>query len=182
MPPRELDLPGLLLLQPSHFEDARGSFTKTFHAPSLAEERLAFDLREEFITVSHRNVLRGMHFQVPPAAHRKLVTCVRGAVLDVLLDLRPGPHYGRSTALELTASNRYLLWIPKGIAHGFLALEDHSTLVYKTDHAYAPEHDKGIAWNSFGFPWPVEQPILSERDRNHPPLPDTPETDWKGCD
>ena len=169
---RPLDLPGLYLIQPAHFEDERGSFTKTFHAPSLTDQDLTLDLQEEFITVSHRHVLRGMHFQVPPAAHRKTVTCIRGAVLDVLLDLRPGPTYGQSTSLQLTESNRYLLWIPIGIAHGFLALEDHSTLIYKTDHAYSPQHDQGIHWNSFEFDWKTTQPILSNRDQQHPQLKD----------
>jgi len=167
---RPLDLPGLLLIQPAHFKDDRGSFTKTFHAPSLWEQGIAFDLQEEFVTVSHRNVLRGMHFQVPPAAHTKIVTCLRGAVLDVLLDLRPGPDYGRTTSLQLTATNRYLLWIPVGIAHGFLSLDHHSTLLYKTDRAYAPEQDRGILWSSFGFDWGTPNPILSSRDQEHPPF------------
>lgn len=166
-----LPLPGAWAFAPPCHRDNRGAFVKTFHAPSHIAEGLHFELREEFYSVSHRGVLRGMHFQTPPYDHQKLVTCVAGRVLDVLLDLRHGSHaYGQACSLELDAKNPLAVWIPKGLAHGFLSLEDDSCVTYKTDREYAPDHDAGVRWDSFGFAWPLlEEPIVSPRDRRHPP-------------
>jgi dTDP-4-dehydrorhamnose 3,5-epimerase len=160
---------GLVLLQPRLFADHRGIFVKTFHEPLFRELGIAFQPREEFYSTSAKDVLRGMHFQLPPCAHAKLVYCPAGRVLDVALDLRRNSAtYGRAFARELSAANRELLFIPAGFAHGFLALADDALLVYKTDAVHSPAHDTGIAWNSFGFAWPVANPILSERDRKFP--------------
>src|SRR5204863_1808973 len=114
---------------------------------------------------SAKGVVRGMHFQVPPAAHAKLVYCAHGRVLDVVLDMRrQSPRFGQVFSRELDAAKSELLFIPAGLAHGFLSLEDDSLMVYKTDHVYAAEHDQGIAWDSFGFKWPLDQPpIMSDR-------------------
>lgn len=126
-------------------------------------------VREEFFSTSSKDVLRGMHFQTPPHAHQKLIYCITGRVLDVLLDLRrSSPTYGQSIALELSAANRHVLFVPVGFAHGFLSLEDHSCLVYKTDAVHAPQHDAGIRWDSFGFDWPADSPLISGRDLTHP--------------
>ena len=126
-------------------------------------------VREEFFSTSAKDVLRGMHFQIPPHAHQKLIYCVNGKVLDVLLDLRQcSPTYGRSISLELSAANRHVLYIPVGFAHGFLSMEDQSCLVYKTDAVHAPLHDAGIRWDSFGFAWPSDAPLISGRDLAHP--------------
>ncbi len=112
-----------------------------------------------------------MHFQLPPAAHAKLVYCIVGKVLDVVLDLRKdSATFGRSYAHELNGTNREMLFISAGFAHGFLALEDQATMVYQTSTVHSPAQDAGIAWNSFGFDWPVKNPILSERDKNVPAL------------
>ncbi len=121
-----------------------------------------------------KSALRGMHFQVPPAAHSKLVYCLSGRVLDVLLDIRrDSPRFGQSFSCELDATTRQLLFIPVGFAHGFLSLEDNSLMVYKTDAVHAPEQDKGVAWDSFGFKWPLDNPpIMSARDRQFPRWPD----------
>ena len=149
---------------------------KTFAASRLAERGLPFELREQFITRSHRGVLRGMHFQVPPCEHVKLVCCVGGAVHDVLLDLRPGPGYGRVASVELQADRPQLLYLPAGLAHGFVARSDEALMLYQTTHEHAPAHDRGIRWDSFGHDWGEAAPRLSERDRLHPPLAafDTP--------
>ena len=124
--------------------------------------------------MSGKNVLRGMHFQRPPAAHDKLVYCPVGKVLDVVLDLRPTAKGARSRCFshELSAQNREMLFIPAGCAHGFLALEDDSMMVYQTSTVHSPSHDAGVLWNSFGFDWPVKNPILSERDQKFPALCD----------
>jgi len=165
---------GLILLQPRLFADRRGAFVKTFQVENLRELGIEFTLREEFYSTSVKGVLRGMHFQVPPAAHAKLVYCARGRALDVVLDMRrTSPQFGKVFGRELSPENRELLFIPIGFAHGFLSLEDSSLMVYKTDRVHAPEQDKGIAWDSFGFKWPLDQqPIMSDRDRQFPRWPD----------
>jgi dTDP-4-dehydrorhamnose 3,5-epimerase len=165
------DFAGMFVLQPRIFTDRRGDFVKTFHAEIFRELGLNFAPREEFFSTSAKNVLRGMHFQLPPAAHAKLVYCLTGSVLDVVLDLRKSsPTFGRVFSRELSAVNRELLFIPAGLAHGFLSLTDHSLMVYQTDTIHSPAYDAGIAWNSFGFNWPVENPIMSERDEKFPAL------------
>jgi dTDP-4-dehydrorhamnose 3,5-epimerase len=166
-------LPGLQLIRPRIFRDERGSFVKTFHADQFRELGLDFEPREEFFSTSAKNVLRGMHFQLPPVAHAKLVYCIAGSVLDVVLDLRKNsPTFGRSCAQELSAANREMFFIPVGFAHGFLALEDGATMVYQTSTVHSPSHDAGVRWDSFGFDWPAKFPVLSERDKKFPALRD----------
>jgi dTDP-4-dehydrorhamnose 3,5-epimerase len=164
------ELPGLKLIRPKIFQDARGSFVKTFHADFFREHGIAFEPREEFFSTSAKDVLRGMHFQLPPVAHAKLVYCIAGRVLDVVLDLRKNsPTFGSSCARELNAASREMFFIPVGFAHGFLALGDGATMVYQTSTVHSPAHDAGVSWDSFGFDWPVKTPILSERDKIFPP-------------
>lgn len=158
-------LEGAVLLRPKGFQDSRGEFIKTFHKEYYKKLGLVFDLKEEFFSISERNVLRGMHFQVPPYDHNKVVYCVQGKVLDIIVDLRRNSKtYGQSCDIELSAQNRLILFIPKGFAHGFLSLEDGTIMVYKSDCVYAPDHDTGIHWNSFGFDWPCRNPVVSKRD------------------
>ena len=166
---REL-LPGARLVKLRQFSDARGSFVKTYARSVFDAEGADFDFREEFYSVSAKDVIRGMHFQTPPHDHVKLVYCPVGAVLDVLVDLRPGADYGRSASVVLDAAEPSLLLIPKGIAHGFKSLTDGSLMVYKTSTEHAPTNDAGIRWDSFGFDWEVDAPIVSNRDAVHPPL------------
>jgi len=169
------ELDGVRVIRPRIFEDGRGSFVKTFHAAAFREANLAFEPQEEFFSTSAKNVLRGMHFQVPPAAHAKLAYCIAGRALDVVLDLRKqSPTFGRSHARELNDKNREILFVPVGCAHGFLALEDGTTMVYQTSTVHAPAQDAGVRWDSFGFKWPVRDPILSDRDRKFPALADFP--------
>ncbi len=162
-------LAGLFVLQPRVFQDQRGSFVKTYHHGLFQEAGIAFEPKEEYFSVSAKDVVRGMHFQVPPMAHSKLVYCIAGRVLDVVLDLRrTSPTCGKVFPRELSAVSREMLFIPAGFAHGFLALEDQSVMVYQTSTVHSPAHDAGVLWNSFGFDWPVRQPILSERDQQFP--------------
>ncbi len=167
-------LPGVWLVRLKRLDDARGSFVKTY-AQSVFEAIPgvpAFDLREEFYSYSHRDVVRGMHFQLPPHDHVKLVYCANGSAHDVLLDLRRGPGYGRVAAVHLDAAEPALVVVPRGVAHGFRALEDHTLMVYKTSSEHAPQHDAGVHWASFGFDWGCAQPLLSARDALHPALAD----------
>lgn len=170
----ECPIPGVVLVKPVIYEDARGSFVKSYHRGRF-REALGVDPRfvEEFHTTSKKGVLRGMHFQVPPADHDKFVTCLAGAIWDVVLDLRAGsPSYGKSHGVELTGGNRLGIFIPAGVAHGFLTLHDQSLVLYRTTHAHAPECDTGVRWNSFGFDWGVENPITSEKDAKLPAMAD----------
>lgn len=160
-------LPGALLLQPDHLVDQRGGFVKTYNKEIWARLGIDFEMREEYFSTSHAGVIRGMHFQAPPHAHDKVVFCLNGAVQDVLLDLRPGKNFGRATATTLSADNRRILFVPAGIAHGFQALEENCLMVYKTSTVHAPESDQGIRWDSFGFDWANNSPIVSTRDRKH---------------
>jgi len=147
-------LPGVKVLRPFVFEDARGNFVKPFHEDQLAVHGIAIHVQEEFFSTSAAGVLRGMHFQTPPHAHQKLVYCITVSVIDVVLDLRKdSPTFGQSAGFELSAANRHIVHIPVGFAHGFCSIEDHSCLVYKTDAVHAPANDGGILWSSFGFPW-----------------------------
>ncbi len=156
------------------FRDARGLLVKTFQADSFAALGLADDFRESYFSVSAAGVLRGMHFQTPPADHAKLVALVRGRVLDVALCLRrQSPDYGRWAAIELTLDGScQAIYLPSGYAHGFLSLEDDTILQYLTTTVHAPTADCGIRWDSFGFVWPVASPCLSARDASLPPLAD----------
>lgn len=163
-------LPGAWLHKLNRFTDTRGSFVKTISRRPLQAAGLDFDFAEEFYSTSNKGVVRGLHFQLPPHDHVKLVYCAVGAVQDVLLDLRRGPGYGKAVAIELREDLPQLLVIPRGVAHGFRCLMDGSLMVYKTSTEHAPTHDAGIRWDSFGFDWGVAEATLSERDARHPTL------------
>jgi dTDP-4-dehydrorhamnose 3,5-epimerase len=170
---RPTDLPGCVELQLPRSADARGSFIKLFHRDAMASMGLGADFAEVFCTTSQRGVLRGLHLQMPPHAHAKLVVCLEGAVQDVALDLRrDSATYGRHAQLALTAEAGNALYLPVGCAHGFCVLSASATVLYLTSTTHAPESDVGIAWDSAGIAWSVTAPILSERDRHHPALAD----------
>jgi len=163
-------LPGAWMVTLKRFEDMRGAFVKTYASTLFGQHAAGFELREEFYSVSNKNVIRGMHFQLPPHDHVKLVYCPLGAVEDVMIDLRSGPGYGRVAKVLLSGNQPSLVFIPKGIAHGFRALMDGSLMVYKTSTEHAPNSDAGIRWDSFGHDWGLDQPIISDRDQRHPTL------------
>lgn len=161
------------VIQPRVFADARGSFVKTYHVEMLRAAGIDFQPQEEFFSISHKGVVRGMHFQVPPQAQSRLIYCPVGAVLDVLVDLRKASKtFGKVTARELNESNREMLFIPQGFAHGFTPLTNQCLMVYLASPVHSPAQDAGIAWDSIGFDWPVKSPILSDRDRSFPALKD----------
>ena len=163
-------LPGAWLLRLPHSADNRGRFVKTYSRSALARLGLNCELHEAFYSLSAKDVVRGMHFQRPPHEQVKLVHCAAGSVLDVLLDLRAGPGYGHVASAALQASTPALLFVPAGVAHGFRALEDGTLVLYQASTEHAPAHDGGVRWDSFGFDWGLDKPILSLRDQGHPPL------------
>ncbi|AWB33041.1 dTDP-4-dehydrorhamnose 3,5-epimerase [Orrella marina] len=166
-------LSGCFRVHPFISKDDRGAFVKTFHSMRFAELGLPTMWHEEYYSSSRKGVIRGMHFQTPPNDHEKLVYCIHGKVLDVVLDLRKeSATYGQCTSVELDSTYGHGLIIPKGMAHGFLALSDDALLAYKVTSVYAPSNDLGIRWDSFGFEWGIDKPVISERDHNHPMLKD----------
>jgi dTDP-4-dehydrorhamnose 3,5-epimerase len=164
-------IPGLRLLRPRIAADARGRFVKVMHAEFFAAHGMRPDFREQYYSVSTRGVLRGFHFQVPPMEHVKLVTCLSGRVMDVVVDLRRGsPQFGNHEIIDLSEEAGTILYIPVGCAHGFLTLSESATLFYDVSSVYAPEYDRGIRWDSARVAWPVADAIISPRDRSLPPL------------
>jgi dTDP-4-dehydrorhamnose 3,5-epimerase len=163
-----LPLSGAFLVAPERHQDSRGWFARTF----CQDEFAAHGLASSFVQCNAsfnamRGTLRGMHFQRPPHEEIKLVRCTRGAVLDVLLDLRPeSASFCRWHAIELTADNGLAVYIPAGMAHGFQTLADDSEVFYQMAEFYHPESAAGVRWDdpAFGIDWPIRPPILSERD------------------
>ncbi len=162
------------VIVPNVFEDKRGAFFESYSERAFADHGIAIRFVQDNHSVSKpAGVLRGMHFQLPPVAQTKLVRVVKGAVLDVLVDLRKdSPTYGQWEGHELSAENRKMLLVPKGFAHGFCTLTTDTEFLYKVDNPYSPEHDRGLPWNDpdLGIDWPVEDPIVSDKDRRHAPF------------
>ncbi len=170
-------IPGVLILEPRVFKDARGYFFESYNKRAFDEKVGKVDFVQDNESCSSRGVMRGLHFQRPPHAQAKLVRCVRGAVLDVAVDIRKGsPTYGEHVACLLTEENHRQFFIPRGFAHGFAVLSDTAVFQYKCDNYYAPEADGGISIvdPSLEIDWKIslEDAILSDKDRNHPLLAD----------
>lgn len=149
------------------FSDNRGTFTKTFIKEIFIKHGITETFAEEYYSVSKENVLRGLHFQLPPSEHSKIVFATSGRAFDVLLDLRVGsPTYGKHEHFDLSPQKGNMLYIPVGLAHGFYALEENTTLVYKVSSEYSKISDTGILWNSVNINWPNKSPVLSDRDKS----------------
>lgn len=156
---------GLYLIKPFQAEDERGNFVKTFHAGEFARHRLEYDFKESFYSESVKGAIRGMHFQRPPHDHAKLVFATKGQVLDVVLDIRKkSSTYQQFRTYQLDDVQKAMLYLPRGLAHGFCALSEEATLFYFTTSVHNKDSDTGIRYDSFGFDWPVKHPIVSERD------------------
>ena len=156
-------------------EDNRGRFVKTFHFEVFRQFGLDTNFMEEYYSISCRRVLRGLHFQVPPFDHCKLVYCVEGEVLEGIVDLRRGsPTFGKHFMVQLKASRANMLFMPSGIAHGFYVTSSRAIMMYKVTTVYSAEHDTGILWNSVNIPWPDVMPILSDRDQRFQPFSEFP--------
>lgn len=146
--------------------DDRGAFIKTYHQEAFESLGLNTIWPEEYYSVSRQGVLRGMHFQMPPFDHAKVVFCTEGQILDVALDLRrDSATYGQSTSIVLNSDEANMAYLVPGLAHGFYTLSKSATVFYKVATIYNPEADLGVRWNSFGFDWPNDSPILSRRDQ-----------------
>ena len=170
----ELSLPGVLLIEPKVFGDARGFFYETFNAARYAEAGIHLPFVQDNLSRSKKGTLRGLHFQ-EPHAQGKLVQVLAGAVWDVAVDVRRGsPSFGRWVGVELSAENRRQLWVPPGFAHGFCVLSDTADFLYKCTALYAPHTDRGVLWNDpdLGISWPVQEPLLSPKDAVLPRLKD----------
>jgi dTDP-4-dehydrorhamnose 3,5-epimerase len=162
------ELPGVLLLRPRVFEDARGFFLESYNLEKLRSHGIDTIFVQDNHSKSGRDTLRGLHYQLPPAGQVKLVRVVRGAIWDVAVDIRVGsPTFGRWVGAELSAENFRQLYIPSGFAHGFCVLSDEAEVLYKASYVYSPTHEQGILWSDpvLHISWPVAEPLLSERDR-----------------
>lgn len=169
---------GVLIIEPKVFDDARGYFLESFNAKEFTEKTgLSINFVQDNESMSSYGVMRGLHFQRPPFTQSKLVRCVKGAVLDVAVDIRKGsPTYGQHVAVELTENNHRQFFVPRGFAHGFAVLSDVAVFQYKCDNFYAPQADGGISIldESLGIDWkiPTDKALLSEKDTKHALLKD----------
>lgn len=164
-------LDGAYVIELEKKGDDRGFFARAFCCNEFTEQGLV----EKFVQVNNslsaqKGTLRGMHYQLAPKAETKLVRCIRGALYDVILDLRDGsPTFGKSFGAELSAENRRMMYVPKGFAHGFITLSDDAEAFYFVDEFYAPQQERGVRWDdpTFAIDWPIEPVVISDKDRNH---------------
>lgn len=172
----ETPLASSFLISPERRGDERGYFARTFCVEEFAAEGLPTAVQQCNVSFNRlKGTVRGMHFQRPPKAESKLVRCTRGAIFDVMVDLRPtSPTYCRWYGAELTAENGSALFVPEGFAHGFQTLEDESEVFYQMFAPYSPEHADGVRWDdpSFGIIWPLPVASIAERDRCYPLMKD----------
>jgi len=168
-----LALPEIILVQATRFGDDRGFFMETYKASAFAAGGISLPFVQDNLSHSARGVLRGIHYQKHPRAQGKLVSVLRGRILDVAVDIRRGsPTYGQWLSCELSAGDGAMLYVPVGFAHGFCALSDEADVLYKVTAEFDPELDRGILWNDpdVGVQWPFADPILSPKDAQLPPL------------
>jgi dTDP-4-dehydrorhamnose 3,5-epimerase len=179
------EIEDVLIIEPVVYGDERGYFVETFREDKL-EAFLGYkiDFCQDNESKSSRGVLRGLHYQLAPAAQTKLVRVIRGRVLDVAIDIREGsPTFGKHVAVELSSENKRQLLVPRGFAHGFVVLEDDTVFAYKVDNYYSPENDRGIAFDDpdIGIDWQIETSLLklSEKDTKQPSLKEADLFDYK---
>jgi dTDP-4-dehydrorhamnose 3,5-epimerase len=162
------------LIEPKVFRDKRGFFMESYNKKDLAEKGIPFDFIQDNHSLSQKSgTLRGLHYQLNPKPQTKLVRVTRGAIYDVIVDIRKGsPTYGKWQGFELTSDNKLQLLVPQGFAHGFLTLDENTEVQYKVDAFYNPKLDRGIIWNdqTLSIDWPIDYPILSEKDQSLPPV------------
>ena len=164
--------PGVLVIEPLVFSDARGWFMETYNDAKTPQISCGF-VQDNHSYSAHKGTLRGIHFQYPPMEQAKLVRCIRGAVMDYVVDLRPDSDaYRRWVSVALSADNKKQLFIPRGFGHAFVTLTDDAEVLYKADNYYSPEHDGAVLWSDpdIGIDWGDLDPIMSDKDRNAPLL------------
>ena len=172
---RQLEIPGVVLIERRSASDHRGVFMEVYKRSEFAAAGLPASFVQDNYSSSVHRVLRGLHYQKSPKAQGKLITVLQGTIFDAVVDLRPGSQtYGRWTSAILSSSNRHMLYVPEGLAHGFCVMSEIADVVYKTTAEYAPELEAGIRWNDpqIDIRWPVVHPILSHKDANLPLLED----------
>ncbi|MGA2115542.1 MAG: dTDP-4-dehydrorhamnose 3,5-epimerase family protein [Bryobacteraceae bacterium] len=161
----ETTIPGCLEIELPACLDPRGSFVKNFHESQFRAHGLETHFPEEFYSKSVAGVLRGLHFMAPPHDQIKVVTCLHGSVLDAVVDLRRGsPTFGKHVLIELSAGRSNMLYMERGMAHGFYVPSGEAILLYRVSSMYSSRHDEGIRWDSAGIPWPGRSPLVSPRD------------------
>lgn len=167
-------LKGVLLIEPTVFEDNRGFFMESYNREELRKHGVTMDWVQDNHSLStQQGVIRGLHYQLDPMMQTKLVRVTAGAIFDVVVDIRRGsPTFGQWETYELSVTNKLQLLVPRGFAHGFCTLLPNTEVQYKVDEVYSQEHDRGVAWNdpALSIPWPVTDPILSNKDTHHPVL------------
>ncbi len=174
------EIPEVKEIRPRRLQDPRGFFSEIFREEWLQQHGIDASFVQENHSLSvARGVVRGLHFQIPPAGQSKLIRVAAGAVLDIAVDIRRGsPSYGRHVAVMLSGAAGNQLFVPEGFAHGFCTLEPNTEITYKVSRYYAPEHDRGLLWNDpeLGIVWPVGkgEALLSEKDRQQPRLSELP--------
>lgn len=168
----KLPLEGAYLIETKSFEDHRGTFARTYCSKEFAEADIDFKVLQSNISYSkHKDTIRGMHYQTGRYAEKKLVKCIKGRILDVIIDLRrDSKTFGKHYKTELNDQNNLLVLIPEGFAHGFLTLEPDCYVFYQVSNFYNKENEKAVRWNDpvFKIEWPVDNPVISEKDNNHP--------------
>ncbi len=173
-----LEIKDVILVKPKVFQDERGFFLESYKKSDFVKNGIDKDFVQDNHSKSVKGVLRGLHYQLPPKAQGKLVRCIKGEIFDVAVDIRKSsPTFGKWVGVILSEENKYMLYIPEGFAHGFLTLSDEAEVLYKTTDEYAPDLDRGIIWNDpdINIKWPIEnieQILLSNKDKNLPPLKD----------
>ncbi len=169
------EIDGLVIVEPRSFGDSRGFFLESYKKSEFASNGIDVEFKQDNHSFSTKGVLRGLHYQKSPAAQAKLVRVIKGAVWDVAVDIRrDSPTFKKWVAMELSEKNNTMFFIPEGFAHGFLALTDEVHLMYKCSNEYTPQCDAGIIWNDpeFAIKWPIENPLLSDKDIVLPLLKD----------
>ncbi|MDF2057770.1 dTDP-4-dehydrorhamnose 3,5-epimerase [Priestia megaterium] len=163
-----------ILIEPKVFGDHRGFFTESYNKEMFKQNGIDMNFIQDNHSLSQQpGTLRGMHYQLNDKAQTKLVRVTRGAIYDVIVDIRKGsPTYGEWQGFILSADNKRQLLVPKGFAHGFCTIVENTEVQYKVDELYSPEHDRGIAWNdpTLNIDWPFNNPVLSDKDTKHPTL------------
>ena len=170
---QRLEIPEVILIEPTVFNDERGFFMETYKYTDFAKFGMKGEIVQENHSKSKKNVLRGLHYQKLPKAQSKLVRCVSGEIFDVAVDIRKGsPTYRKWIGIILSENNKREVYIPRGFAHGFCVLSDFAEVVYKTDNEYSPEYERGVIWNdpTINIQWPFRNPIISPKDLNLPLL------------
>jgi len=165
------NIPDVLIIKPTVFEDDRGYFFESYNKEKFLQHGLDQNFVQDNESKSLKNVVRGLHFQKPPFAQGKLVRVMKGAVLDVAVDIRRNsPTYGQWTSVELTEDNKWMYWVPPGFAHGFATLEDETVFFYKCTNVYNKASEGSIRWNDpeLDIDWKLDAPILSEKDQQAP--------------